>query len=184
MQNKNKWNNNKYNKTNLISSLAANNINSSDSDDYDLTNWNNISGFKSHASNNCNSVTTSSNSLTTNLNSIVTTSTPLTTTWNYTPFNTTATIPYSELYKNIISDYLQEKEIDELLEKIINRCNNDENVKQFIQNLIFSKTYSEDFVLKYYSYIMDKTTLKAIYKPFIKSQQYPSLALLLETDEK
>jgi hypothetical protein len=81
-------------------------------------------------------------------------------------------------YFSSIFEYLKEEEIIYLMDILIARAMETDDLKGIFQQ-INTRTFSEDFIMRYIDYF-DLDLLKKQYSSQIKSQEYPRLALLVQ----
>ena len=81
-------------------------------------------------------------------------------------------------YFSSIFEYLKEEEIIYLMDILIARAMETNDLKGIFQQ-INTRTFSEDFIMRYIDYF-DLDLLKKQYSSQIKSQEYPRLALLVQ----
>lgn len=79
----------------------------------------------------------------------------------------------------LLISVLKESEIEELFDKFIERNDDSDDIIKILKSVISQRHFSEDFLLKYYIYI-DERTVKTQHSADIKSQEYSRLALLIE----
>lgn len=95
---------------------------------------------------------------------------------------------------NSFFQYFSEKEIDEMFDKIISRDSKSEsnnyitlfnNSGHIIQDYVKNNHCSEDFLIKYYNLkIINRPIINYKHSRYIRTGEYPTLALLLELEEK
>jgi hypothetical protein len=86
-------------------------------------------------------------------------------------------------YLTTLLTYLGEAEISEILDKILTRgTDNEREVKAFIREVVRSRHFSEDFVLKYFEHVTT-ADIKVQHNSDILSHDYPALALAIEGKE-
>lgn len=114
------------------------------------------------------------------------------TTWSGTNIDSKPYIETSTL--NSFFQYFTEKEVDEMFDKMLSRKlkvdENEFNIvydqsAYIIQKYVQDNTCSEDFLMKYYNQkIINKATINMKHSRYIRTGEYPNLALLLEMEEK
>ena len=95
---------------------------------------------------------------------------------------------HSNEFLAYIGKYLSEDEIDTMLSNIKHRAsylNEDVSLglKGYIKNLVSTRHFSEDFLVKYYDYLSREDIL-IMHASEIATNTYPELALLLMADDK
>jgi glucan phosphorylase len=94
------------------------------------------------------------------------------------------TDPMADSYN--IAIYLKESEIETMLDAIISRISDKEDLeklKNFISHIIYQRRFSEEFLLKYIDYLPNKDTLLQMHRSEIKSGEYANIALLFEMEK-
>ena len=93
---------------------------------------------------------------------------------------------YDIMALNMLSRYLQEDELTDLLNKIIARSElideDKTTITAILSKLIKLRHFSEDFLMTFYSYLK-KSDIYVLHTSDIVSGQYSQLALLLMNDE-
>lgn len=87
---------------------------------------------------------------------------------------------YHQLF-NCFIEYLNESELNSIIMTLINRCAPAEDIKNIITDVLNSRHCSEDFIMSFVDYI-DLEKIKDKYSSQIKSQEYPRLALLYQSE--
>lgn len=103
--------------------------------------------------------------------------TPATVSWGDTNY-TTGYITVQDNLGSLIT-YLKEPEIENMLDILIERAVDDNNLlKQIISSVIRSRHFSEEFILKYFDYV-GLPDIRCHHASDINSHNYERLALLI-----
>lgn len=69
-----------------------------------------------------------------------------------------------------------------IIDKLISREAESEELKRILNSLITSRVFSEEFILKYFDYLSVED-IRVLHKPQICSGEYEKLTLLIKASE-